>query len=53
MLPLTDLMKRPEGPVDPFELVGGETKVYSFLRDALSPLHLSAVGTCDLPPTFT
>jgi hypothetical protein len=44
LLPLTDMMKRPEGPVDPFAVIGGEGKVYSLLRDALSPLHLSAVG---------
>jgi hypothetical protein len=44
LLPFTDMMSRPKDAVDPFAAVGGEGKVYSMMRDALSPLHLSALG---------
>lgn len=44
LLPLTDLMARPDGPVDPFAFLGGSKRAYSMMRDTLSPLHLYALG---------
>jgi hypothetical protein len=44
LLPFTDLMASPRGPVDPFSALGGSTSAYSIMRDTLSPLHLYAVS---------
>lgn len=53
LLPLTAvLIKRTaddeedskQGP-DPFSIIGGADTAYAVLRDALSPMHLYAIGT--------
>ena len=49
LLPLTDFMARPEGPVDPLAFLGGSKQAYSMMRDTLSPLHLYALGALAAP----